>query len=309
MAALPSILLVAFVLPLSSCSAESSRKELRDKEVDRNMVIATGNSLISNRINPSRVVQLSWRPRVFLYRGFMTDEECDHLKSLVHGTNENMRRDGDLEKVATQRRLLSSKIPLDLTDDIVTRIEERISAWSFLPKEMGRRIQIMHFGLEEGKLKYDYYGNASVPTQAKNLMATVILYLSNVTQGGEILFPESELNGKSWSDCSKSDDILRPMKGDAILFFSLHLDASPDTRSTHARCPVLEGEMWCAMKLFHIRALDSEKISLDSDSDGCTDEDENCPRWAAAGECQKNPVYMVGSPDYYGTCRKSCNAC
>ncbi|XP_056159024.1 probable prolyl 4-hydroxylase 12 isoform X3 [Syzygium oleosum] len=304
MAALPSILLVAFVLPLSSCSAESSRKELRDKEVDRNMVIATGNSLISNRINPSRVVQLSWRPR-----GFMTDEECDHLKSLVHGTNENMRRDGDLEKVATQRRLLSSKIPLDLTDDIVTRIEERISAWSFLPKEMGRRIQIMHFGLEEGKLKYDYYGNASVPTQAKNLMATVILYLSNVTQGGEILFPESELNGKSWSDCSKSDDILRPMKGDAILFFSLHLDASPDTRSTHARCPVLEGEMWCAMKLFHIRALDSEKISLDSDSDGCTDEDENCPRWAAAGECQKNPVYMVGSPDYYGTCRKSCNAC
>ncbi|XP_030449148.2 probable prolyl 4-hydroxylase 12 isoform X2 [Syzygium oleosum] len=308
MAALPSILLVAFVLPLSSCSAES-RKELRDKEVDRNMVIATGNSLISNRINPSRVVQLSWRPRVFLYRGFMTDEECDHLKSLVHGTNENMRRDGDLEKVATQRRLLSSKIPLDLTDDIVTRIEERISAWSFLPKEMGRRIQIMHFGLEEGKLKYDYYGNASVPTQAKNLMATVILYLSNVTQGGEILFPESELNGKSWSDCSKSDDILRPMKGDAILFFSLHLDASPDTRSTHARCPVLEGEMWCAMKLFHIRALDSEKISLDSDSDGCTDEDENCPRWAAAGECQKNPVYMVGSPDYYGTCRKSCNAC
>ncbi|XP_039157848.1 probable prolyl 4-hydroxylase 12 isoform X2 [Eucalyptus grandis] len=308
MAAFPSILLVAFLLPLSSCFAES-RKELRDKGVDRDMAIAMGNSFLSNRLDPSRVIQLSWRPRLFLYRGFMTDEECDHLKSLVHGTNKNMRRDDDLDKVARQRRSLSSEIPLDLTDDIVTRIEERISAWSFLPKEMGRRIQIMQFGFEEGKQKYDYYGNASVPTQAKNLVATVILYLSNVTQGGEILFPESELNGKSWSDCGKSDDLLRPMKGDAILFFSLHLDASPDTSSTHTRCPVIEGEMWCAMKLFHIRPLDSEKTSLDSDSDGCTDEDENCPRWAATGECQKNPVYMIGSPDYYGTCRKSCNAC
>lgn len=309
MAALPTILLAAFLLPLSSCFAESSRKELRDKGVDRDMAIAMGNSFIFNRLDPSRVIQLSWQPRLFLYRGFMTDEECDHLKSLVHGTNKNMRRDDDLDKVARQRRSLSSEIPLDLTDDIVTRIEERISAWSFLPKEMGRRIQIMQFGFEEGKQKYDHYGNASVPTQAKNLMATVILYLSNVTQGGEILFPESELNGKSWSDCGKSDGLLRPMKGDAILFFSLHLDASPDMSSTHARCPVIEGEMWCAMKLFHIRPLDSEKTSLDSDSDGCTDEDENCPRWAATGECQKNPVYMIGSPDYYGTCRKSCNAC
>ncbi|KAF8040585.1 hypothetical protein BT93_B2724 [Corymbia citriodora subsp. variegata] len=309
MAALLSILLVAFVLPLSGCLAESSRKELRDKEVDSDMAIAMGNSFFSDRVNPSRVVQLSWRPRVFLYRGFMTDEECDHLKSLVHDTNKSMRKDDDLEKAASQRRSLSSEIPLDLTDDIVTRIEERISAWSFIPKEMGRRMQIMHFGFEEGKLKYDYYGNASVPTQAKNSMATVILYLSNVTQGGEILFPESELNGKSWSDCGKSDDILRPTKGDAILFFSLNLDASPDMRSAHARCPVLEGEMWCATKLFHIRPLESEKISLDSDSVGCTDEDENCPRWAATGECQKNPVYMIGSPDYYGTCRKSCNAC
>ncbi|KAG8088297.1 hypothetical protein GUJ93_ZPchr0010g7486 [Zizania palustris] len=33
--------------------------------------------------DPSRVVQLSWRPRAFLHKGFLTDAECDHLISLA----------------------------------------------------------------------------------------------------------------------------------------------------------------------------------------------------------------------------------
>jgi len=75
------------------------------------------------------------------------------------------------------------------------------------------------------------------------------------------------------------------------------------------RHPVLEGEMWCATKFFHIRPISGKKASSHSEDADCTDEDENCPKWAAIGECQRNPVFMVGSPDYYGTCRKSCNVC
>lgn len=102
----------------------------------------------------------------------------------------------------------------------------------------------------------------------------------------------------------RGSNVLRPVKGNAILFFMVHPNASPDMAGSHARCPVLEGEMWCAAKLFYVRAIDGEKGLSE-----CNDEDENCPRWAAFGECQRNPVFMIGSPDYYGTCRKSCNAC
>lgn len=114
---------------------------------------------------------------------------------------------------------------------------------------------------------------------------------------------------KTWSDCTKISNILKPVKGNAILFFTTHLNASPDGSSSHARCPVLEGEMWCATKFLYLRAVTGEKISLNSGEDECSDEDASCPKWAALGECQRNPVFMVGSPDYYGTCRKSCNAC
>lgn len=67
--------------------------------------------------------------------------------------------------------------------------------------------------------------------------------------------------------------------------------------------------MWCATKFFHVKKIGEKKNEAQTDDIGCADEDENCSRWAAIGECQRNPVFMIGSPDYYGTCRKSCNVC
>ncbi|KAA8533713.1 hypothetical protein F0562_031230 [Nyssa sinensis] len=308
------LFLLAFTFSFASIFAET-RKELRAKGVNQETIIQMGRPIQSNRTDPSRVIQLSWRPRVFLYRGFLSDEECDKLISLAYDMKENSMGNGDdPANIDTNKLLTVSESSTNTKDDITSRIEKRISAWTFLPKENSTPLQVMHFVAEEAKQNYDYFGNKSTLVLSEPLMATVVLYLSNVTDGGQILFPESELENsqvknKIWSDCTKSSNTLRPTKGNAMLFFNLHLNASRDRSSSHARCPVLEGEMWCATKLFHVRAITSGKAPPQSDDSDCTDEDENCPRWAALGECQKNPVFMIGTPDYYGTCKKSCNAC
>ncbi|KAK9914273.1 hypothetical protein M0R45_038062 [Rubus argutus] len=308
-----SILSVFLLLALSSSFSISSaeiRKELRSKEFNQEALIQLVHPVASNRVDPSRVVQLSWRPRVFLYEGFLSDEECDHLISLANGGEEKSSTEYDESGNSNTNRMVKSlEVPLNMEDGIVSTIEEKISAWTFLPKENSRSLQVLHYNLEDAEKKYNYFGNKSTLEQSETLVATVVLYLSNVTHGGELLFPESELKGKVWSGCGKSSSILRPTKGNAILFFNLHLNASPDKSSSHARCPVLEGEMWCATKFLHAKAIPREKVLSDSDSSECTDEDDNCTRWADIGECQRNPVFMVGSDDYYGTCRKSCNAC
>ncbi|XP_022737056.1 probable prolyl 4-hydroxylase 12 isoform X3 [Durio zibethinus] len=248
--------------------------------------------------------------RVFHYSGFLSDEECDHLISLGHGAKDGILRINDDQlSVGTNRQLTSSETLLNTEDRVLAMIEERISAWTFLPKENAKPLDVWRYGLEETEQNLDYFGNKSTLALSESLMATVVLYLSNVTMGGEILFPRAEPKSKMWSDCTKTSNILKPVKGNALLFFTTRLNASPDARSLHARCPVLEGEMWCATKFFYLRAVDGEKVSFQSDGDECIDEDASCPRWAALGECQRNPVFMVGSPDYYGTCRKSCNAC
>nr|XP_011470346.1 PREDICTED: probable prolyl 4-hydroxylase 12 isoform X1 [Fragaria vesca subsp. vesca] len=293
-----------------------SRKELRSKELGQEALIELGHSVDYNRIDPSRVVQLSWRPRVFLYEGFLSDEECDHLIYLANGGDGKSSTDYDESGNSNTNRMLKSlELPLNQEDGIVSTIEEKISAWTFLPKENSRALQVLHYDLEEVEKNYNYFGNGSTLEQSEPLLATVVLYLSNITRGGEILFPESEVNkllqlkSKAWSGCGKSNSILKPIKGNAILFFNLHPNASPDKSSSHARCPVLEGEMWCATKLFHAKAIPREHSLSNSGNRECTDEDDSCPRWADIGECQRNPVFMIGSDDYYGTCRKSCNVC
>ena len=99
---------------------------------------------------------------------------------------------------------------------------------------------------------------------------------------------------------------VKPKKGDALLFYSLYLNATTDTFSLHGSCPVIEGEKWSATKWIHVRSFEHTEVKR---PDGCVDENELCPHWAASGECSKNPVYMMGGKDTTGYCRKSCKVC
>lgn len=117
-----------------------------------------------------------------------------------------------------------------------------------------------------------------------------------------------QVKDETWSSCATEGYAVKPVKGDALLLFNLHPDATADQSSLHGGCAVHEGEKWTATKWIHTRTFNPRK-PLFLPGDECTDEDDNCPHWAATGECQKNPVFMLGTPDYYGSCRKSCGVC
>ncbi|KAK1409139.1 hypothetical protein QVD17_35664 [Tagetes erecta] len=304
------------VLAITCCFSSyftQSRKELRTKEMNRENVIQLRPALPSNTIHPSRVTQLSWQPRVFLYDGFLSDEECEHLISLG---NANLDKSSSNSSAEAVEQATSLDITLKTENEIVARIEERISAWTFLPKGNGKPIHVLHSWTEEAKQNHSYFGNKAMHLTGESVMATVVIYLSNATQGGQILFPEAESgssrqSNKIWSDCTKSSQITKPIKGNAFLLFNLHPNTSLDPSSSHARCPITEGELWWATKIFVLKPIIrlNKIISETRDDDLCTDEDDSCPQWAALGECERNPIFMVGSTDYYGTCRRSCNVC
>ncbi|KAG8091590.1 hypothetical protein GUJ93_ZPchr0012g22055 [Zizania palustris] len=199
-------------------------------------------------------------------------------------------------------------------DDVVAGIEERIAAWTFLPPENGESIQILHYqNGEKYEPHYDYFHDKNNQALGGHRIATVLMYLSNVEKGGETIFPEAE--GKlsqhkddTWSDCAKNGYAVKPIKGDALLFFSLHPDATTDSDSLHGSCPVIEGQKWSATKWIHVRSFDISPKQGGS-TDGCEDENVLCPQWAAVGECAKNPNYMVGTKEAPGFCLKSCNVC
>ncbi|KAF7802916.1 putative prolyl 4-hydroxylase 7 [Senna tora] len=269
-------------------------------------------------VDPTRVTQLSWRPRAFLYKGFLSEEECDHLIFLAGDKLEkSMVADNESGKSIESTVRTSSGMFLDKAqDEIVTRIEARIAAWTFLPVENGEPLQILHY--ENGQKyepHFDFFRDMINQQQGGHRVATVLMYLSNVEKGGETIFPNSEekssqMKDNSWSECAHSGYAVKPEKGDALLFFNLHLDATTDVSSLHGSCPVIKGEKWSATKWIHVGDSDKPiRPSKRRDSGKCIDENENCPDWARRGECEKNPLYMVGSEEAEGFCRKSCNVC
>eukprot|EP00252_Welwitschia_mirabilis_P015408 TRINITY_DN3387_c0_g1_i2.p1 TRINITY_DN3387_c0_g1~~TRINITY_DN3387_c0_g1_i2.p1 ORF type:complete len:318 (+),score=42.21 TRINITY_DN3387_c0_g1_i2:155-1108(+) len=267
-------------------------------------------------INPTKIHQISWKPRAFVYKGFLTDEECDHLISLAKSklTRSSVADNESGEGQVSDIRTSSGTFIAKGKDEIISRIESKIAAWTFLPKENGEDIQVLRY--EEGQKyepHYDYFQDKFNIARGGHRIATVLMYLTDVGKGGETVFPTAEedrryrmqVNKNDLSDCAKKGVAVKPKKGDALLFFSLTPSAIPDPRSLHGGCPVIEGEKWSATKWIHVRAFDLSPKSADN----CVDEDSRCVQWAAYGECTKNAEYMVGSAELPGACRKSCNVC
>lgn len=268
----------------------------------------------SQRFNPSRTKQISWKPRAFVYEGFLTDEECDHLIFLAKSelkrseVADNLSGESELSDVRTSSGMFIRK---DM-DHIVSGIEERIAAWTLLPKENGEDIQVLRY--EHGQKydpHYDFFTDQVNIARGGHRIATVLMYLSDVEKGGETVFPEAEesprhLNSKDdAAECARHGIAVKPQKGTALLFFSLYPNATPDHSSLHGGCPVIKGEKWSATKWIHVDSFDKTLAS----SESCADHNPSCERWASLGECSKNSEYMLGTSDLPGYCRRSCNVC
>ncbi|KAM7463003.1 hypothetical protein LguiA_031124 [Lonicera macranthoides] len=265
-------------------------------------------------INPSKVKGVSWKPRAFVYEGFLTYDECDHLIALAKtelkrsAVADNVSGKSKLSEVRTSSGMFIAKAK----DPIVAGIEDKIATWTFLPKENGEDIQVLRY--EPGQKydpHFDYFTDKVNIARGGHRIATVLMYLTDVAKGGETVFPSAEESPRrkpaddDLSECAKKGIAVKPRKGDALLFFSLLPTATPDPNSLHAGCPVIEGEKWSATKWIHVDSFDK----IMGAGGNCTDQNDNCERWASLGECTKNPEYMVGTPELPGYCRRSCKLC
>jgi len=269
-------------------------------------------------VDPSRVITLSSSPRAYVYRGFLRRAECDYI---VQNSRERLQKstvvDNDTGKsVPSNIRTSEGTFFSRAADDVIVDIERRIAEWSGVPEDHGEGIQVLRYAVGE---KYDPHMDSfhdafnAVESKGGQRLATVLMYLNDVEEGGETVFPETtekpHANDPGWSDCARKGVAAKPRKGDALLFFSLDEETQRvDSKSLHAGCPVIKGEKWSATKWMHVLPVKyGHKATFPEGV--CDDEDNTCEEWANAGECEKNPAYMIGNKNEDGFCMRSCGKC
>jgi prolyl 4-hydroxylase len=187
------------------------------------------------------VVQAMYEPRVVVFGGLLSDDECEALVELAKprlARSLTVATDTGGEEV-NQDRTSSGMFFQRGENELVQRIEARIARLVNWPIENGEGLQVLHYTPgTEYKPHYDYFdpaqpGTPTILKRGGQRVATIVMYLSEPEKGGGTVFPDVHME-------------VAPKRGNAV-FFSYERP-HPSTKTLHGGSPVTAGEKWIATK-------------------------------------------------------------
>ncbi|XP_058767337.1 probable prolyl 4-hydroxylase 10 [Vicia villosa] len=207
------------------------------------------------------VETISWEPRAFLHHNFLTKEECEHIIRIAKPRmSKSSVVDNETGKSFDSSVRTSSGTFLKRGHDkIVRNIEKRIADFTHIPVEHGEPLQVLRYKVGQQYVPHnDYFADKFNTRNGGNRMATMLMYLSDVEEGGETVFPNAkgDVSSVPWwnelSDCGKEGLSVKPKMGDAILFWSMKPNTTLDPLSLHGACPVIKGDKWSSAKWMRV---------------------------------------------------------
>ncbi|WP_041076074.1 2OG-Fe(II) oxygenase [Bacillus sp. OxB-1] len=188
---------------------------------------------VGNKIMTDREIDIVIRleePLVVVLGNVLSNEECDELIRL---SKDKIKR----SKIGTTReenelRTSSGMFIEESENELVARIETRISSIMNIPIEHGEGLQILQYTPgQQYKAHYDFFSSTSKVTN--NRISTLVMYLNDVEQGGETFFPKLNFS-------------VTPKKGMAVYFEYFYTDPHLNELTLHGGAPVITGEKWVA---------------------------------------------------------------
>ena len=209
--------------------------------------IATGN-LIRTADREIPVLLRYEKPVVVLLEGVLSNDECAELIELARPRlrpSTVVDPQTGANTVANYRNsegmfFRPAETPL------IALLDRRVAELMNCPLENGEGLQVLRYGAGGHTAPHFDFLIPSNPTNEASLersgqrLSTLMIYLSDVTRGGETVFPEVGLS-------------VSPRKGNAVYFEYANSRQQLDARSLHAGAPVIEGEKWAVTKWMRTR--------------------------------------------------------
>ncbi|OWM82116.1 probable prolyl 4-hydroxylase 9 isoform X2 [Punica granatum] len=199
---------------------------------------------------------LSWVPRALYFPNFAPAEHCQSVIEMakigLKPSTLALRKGETADNTKGIRT--SSGMFISASEDktgILDIIEEKIARATMLPRTHGEAFNVLRYEVgQRYNSHYDAFHPAEYGPQKSQRVASFLLYLSDVEEGGETMFPFADGENMDGSyDFRKCTGLkVKPRRGDGLLFYSLLPNGTIDPTSLHGSCPVIRGEKWVATK-------------------------------------------------------------
>ncbi|XP_037812171.1 prolyl 4-hydroxylase subunit alpha-1-like [Lucilia sericata] len=186
---------------------------------------------------PIKVEEMNHYPLLLVFHDIISDREIAIVKNLtsaiqratVMGTNSSV-----VSNVRTsQFTFVSVK-----RHPVLRVIDQRVEDMTNLNMKYSEDHQFANYGIggHYGEHHDFFYEAFLTPERVSlfemgNRIATVLIYLSDVEQGGGTAFPYMKSH-------------LLPKKGAAAFWYNLHASGVGDKRTLHGACPIIVGSKW-----------------------------------------------------------------
>ncbi|RKF46105.1 2OG-Fe(II) oxygenase [Paraburkholderia fungorum] len=210
--------------------------------------VARGN-VIRAHDRDVRVLMRCERPQVIVFADVLSPDECNEM---IERSRHRLKRSTTVNPATGKEDVIRNRTSEGIwyqrgEDAFIERLDLRIASLMNWPVENGEGLQILHYGTTgEYRPHFDYFppdqaGSAVHTAQGGQRVATLVIYLNDVSDGGETIFPEAGMS-------------VAAQQGGAVYFRYMNGQRQLDPLTLHGGAPVLGGDKWIMTKWMRERA-------------------------------------------------------
>jgi prolyl 4-hydroxylase len=204
--------------------------------------VANGN-LIRAVDREIKVLLRCERPQVIVFGEVLSPDEC---REMIQRCQSRLKRSTTVNPENGQEDVIDNRTNEGVwfqccEDSFIERLDRRIASLMNWPLENGEGLQILNYKVGgEYRPHFDYFppdqmGSTAHTARAGQRVATLIVYLNDVPDGGNTWFPDAGIS-------------VACRQGSAVYFRYLNGERQLDPLTLHAGMPVLSGEKWIMTK-------------------------------------------------------------